>query len=127
MSNLTATHGDWYTIGGDYPCYTFTNTASGKASVTAYQGKIGDGTPFMTDYYCVQAVITSGQYEGYSLSFNRADGQPAIYLSGATMTAEFLAPLEEVAAQKLNANKKFKVAHKMATPRAAAKFSSIVK
>ena len=128
ISNLTATHGDWYTIGGSYDCYTITNTGEGTASVTAYQGQLTDGTPFMTDYYCMQAVIMSGQYEGYSLSFNRADGQAALYLSGESMTAEYLAPLEEVAAQKLNANKKFKVAHKMATPKAAAKmFSSIVK
>ena len=126
MSDLTATHGDWYTIGGDYPCYTITNTASGAATIEAYKGKIGDGTPFMTDYYCVQAVITTGQYEGYSLSFSRADGQPAIYLSGETMTAEFLAPLEEVAAQKLNANKKFKAVHMMATPKAVKKFSAAV-
>lgn len=119
-------YGDWYTIGGSYDCYTITNTASGAASVTAYQGQLTDGSPFMTDYYCMKAVITTGQYEGYSLSFSRADGQPAIYLSGETMTAEYLAPLEEVAAQKLNANKKFKAAHKMATPRAAAKFSSAV-
>ena len=118
-------YGDWYPIGGSYDCYTITNTGEGTASVTAYQGQLTDGTAFMTDYYSVQAVITTGQYKGYSLSFNRSDGQPAIYLSGATMTAEFLAPLEEVAAQKLNANKKFKVAHKMATPRAAAKFSSV--
>ena len=128
ISNLTATHGDWYPIGGSYDCYTITNTASGVASVTAYQGELTDGTPFMTDYYCMQAVITTGQYEGYSLSFSRTDGQAAIYLSGESMTAEFLAPLEEVAAQKLNANKKFKAVHKMATPKAAAKmFSSIVK
>ena len=128
MSDLTATHGDWYTIGGSYDCYTITNTASGAATVTAYQGQLTDGTPFMTDYYCMQAVITTGQYEGYSLSFSRADGQAALYLSGAEMTAEFLAPLEEVAAQKLNANKKFKAVHKMAVPQVAAKmFSSIVK
>ena len=128
MSDLTATHGDWYTIGGDYPCYTITNTAEGAASVEAYQGQLTDGTPFMTDYYCMQAVITTGQYEGYSLSFNRTDGQPALYLSGETMAAEWVAPIEEVAAQKLNANKKFKAVHKMATPKAAAKmFSSIVK
>ena len=128
ISNLTATHGDWYTIGGSYDCYTITNTGEGTASVAAYQGQLTDGTAFMTDYYCMQAVITTGQYEGYSLSFNRADGQAALYLSGESMTAEFLAPLEEVAAQKLNANKKFKAVHKMATPKAAAKmFSSIVK
>jgi hypothetical protein len=127
MSYLES-YGDWYTIGGSYDCYTFTNTASGKASVTAYQGQLTDGSPFMTDYYCMQAVITTGQYEGRSLSFSRADGQAALYLSGESMTAEYLAPLEEVAAQKLNANKKFKVAHKMATPKAAVKmFSSIVK
>ena len=127
MSDLTATHGDWYTIGGDYPCYTITNTASGAASVEAYQGELTDGTPFMTDYYCVQAVITTGQYEGYSLSFNRADGQPALYLSGENLTGEWIAPLEEVAAKKLNANKKFKAVHKMATPKAAAqKFSAAV-
>ena len=128
ISNLTATHGDWYTIGGSYDCYTITNTASGAATVTAYQGQLTDGTPFMTDYYCMQAVITTGQYEGYSLSFSRADGQAALYLSGESMTAEYLAPLEEVAAQKLNANKKFKAVHKMAVPQVAAKmFSSIVK
>ena len=128
VSNLTATHGDWYTIGGSYDCYTFTHTGEGAASVTAYQGKLTDETPFMTDYYCMQAVITTGQYEGYSLSFSRTDGQAALYLSGESMTAEFLAPLEEVAAQKLNANKKFKAVHKMATPQVAAKmFSSIVK
>ena len=128
ISNLTATHGDWYTIGGSYDCYTITNTASGAATVTAYQGQLTDGTPFMTDYYCMQAVITTGQYEGYSLSFSRSDGQAALYLSGAEMTAEYLAPLEEVAAQKLNANKKFKAVHKMAVPQVAAKmFSSIVK
>ena len=125
FSDLSATHGGWYTIGGDYPCYTFTMGADKAATVTAYQGNISDGTPFMTDYYALQAVIATGQYAGYSLGFNRADGQPAIYLSGETMTAEFLAPLEEGAAQKLNANKKFKVAHKMATPRTAAKFSSV--
>ena len=128
MSNLTATHGDWYTIGGTYDCYTFTNTGSGAASVTAYKGQLTDGTPFMTDYYCFAAVITTGQHEGAMLTYSRADGQPALWLSGESMTAEFLAPLEEVAAKKLNANKKFKVAHKNATPRAVAKmFSSIVK
>ena len=128
ISDLTATHGDWYPIGGDYPCYTITNTASGVASVEAYQGELTDGTPFMTDYYCMQAIITTGQYEGYSLSFSRTDGQPAIYLSGATMAAEWVAPIEEVTAQKLNANKKFKAVHKMATPKAAVKmFSSIAK
>ena len=128
ISDLNATHGGWYQIGGSYDCYTFTNTGSGTASVTAYQGQLTDGTPFMTDYYCMQAVITTGQYAGYSLSFSRTDGQAALYLSGESMTAEFLAPLEEVAAQKLNANKKFKAVHKMATPKAAAKmFSSIVK
>ena len=128
ISDLNATHGGWYQIGGDYACYTLTHTGEGAATVTAYQGQLTDGTPFMTDYYCMQAVITTGQYEGYSLSFSRSDGQAALYLSGAEMTAEFLAPLEEVAAQKLNANKKFKAVHKMATPRAAAKmFSSIVK
>lgn len=128
ISDLNATHGGWYQIGGSYDCYTFTNTGEGKASVTACQGQLTDGTPFMTDYYCMQAIITTGQYEGYSLSFSRSDGQAALYLSGAEMTAEFLAPLEEVAAQKLNANKKFKAVHKMATPQVAAKmFSSIVK
>ena len=87
-----------------------------------------DGSAFMTDYYTLKAVITTGEYAGYSLSFSRTDGQPALYLSGETMTAEFLAPLEGVAAHKLNANKKFGIAHKNATPRAAAKmFSSIVK
>ena len=128
MSDLTATHGDWYTIGGTYDCYTFTNTGSGAASVTAYKGQLTDGTPFMTDYYCFAAVITTGQYEGAMLTYSRADGQAALYLSGESMTAEFLAPLEEVAAQKLNANKKFKAVHKMAVPQVAAKmFSSIVK
>ena len=128
MSDLTATHGDWYTIGGSYDCYTITNTASGAATVTAYQGQLTDGTPFMTDYYCMQAVITTGQYAGYSLSFSRTDGQAALYLSGAEMTASYLAPVEGAAAQKLNANKKFRVAHKNATPRAAVKmFSSIAK
>ena len=119
-------YGDWYTIGGSYDCYTITNTGSGAATVTAYKGQLTDGSAFMTDYYCMKAVITTGQYAGYSLSFSRTDGQPALYLSGESMTAAFLAPLEEVAAQKLNANKKFKVAHKNATPRAAAKFSSAV-
>lgn len=119
-------YGDWYTIGGNYDCYTITNTGAGAASVTAYQGQLTDGSAFMTDYYCMQAVITTGQYAGYSLSFSRTDGQAALYLSGDSMTAAFLAPLEEVAAHKLNANKKFGVAHKMATPRAAAKFSSAV-
>ena len=119
-------YGDWYTIGGSYDCYTITNTGSGAATVTAYKGQLTDGSAFMTDYYTLKAVITTGQYEGYSLSFSRTDGQPALYLSGESMTAAFLAPLEEVAAQKLNANKKFKVAHKNATPRAAAKFSSAV-
>ena len=128
MSDLTATHGDWYTIGGTYDCYTFTNTGSGTATVTAYQGELTDGTPFMTDYYCFAAVITTGEYEGAMLSYSRSDGQAALYLSGESMTAEFLAPLEEVAAQKLNANKKFKAVHKMATPKAAVKmFSSIAK
>ena len=121
-------YGDWYTIGGGYDCYTITNTGTGAASVTAYKGQLTDGSAFMTDYYTLKAVITTGEYAGYSLSFSRTDGQPALYLSGETMTAEFLAPLEEVAAHKLNANKKFGIAHKNATPRAAAKmFSSIVK
>ena len=121
-------YGDWSPIGGIYDCYTITNTGEGTASVTAYQGQLTDGSAFMTDYYCMQAVITTGQYEGYALSFSRTDGQAALYLSGESMTAEFLAPLEEVATQKLNANKKFKAVHKMATPKAAAKmFSSIVK
>lgn len=121
-------YGDWYTIGGSYDCYTFTNTGEGTASVTAYQGQLTDGSPFMTDFYTLAAVITTGQYAGYSLSFSRTDGQAALYLSGAEMTAEFLAPLEEVAAQKLNANKKFKHYTMMATPKAAAqKFSAAVK
>ena len=119
-------YGDWYSIGGNYDCYTITNTGAGAASVTAYQGQLTDKTPFMTDYYAMKAVITTGQYAGYSLSFSRTDGQAALYLSGESMTAEFLAPLEGVAAHKLNANKKFGVAHKMATPRAAAQFSSAV-
>ena len=127
MSYLES-YGDWSPIGGSYDCYTFTNTGEGTATVTAYQGQLTNDTPFMTDYYCFAAMITTGQYEGYMLGYSRTDGQAALYLSGESMTAEFLAPLEEVAAQKLNANKKFKVAHKMASPRVAAKmFSSIVK
>ena len=118
MSYLES-YGDWYTIGGSYDCYTLTNTGSGVASVTAYQGQLTDKTPFMTDYYCLKAVITTGQYAGYSLSFSRTDGQAALYLSGAEMTAAYLAPVEGAAAQKLNANKKFRIAHKNATPRAA--------
>lgn len=122
-------YGDWYTIGGSYACYTLTMDAATKAVTgVAYQGQITDGTPFMTDYYSLGAVITTGEYEGRSLGFSRADGQAALYLSGANLTAEFLAPLDEVSAKKLNANKKFKVAHKMATPKAAVKmFSSIAK
>ena len=126
MSYLES-YGDWYTIGGSYDCYTFTNTGEGTATVTAYQGQLTDGTAFMTDYYTLAAVITTGQYAGYSLGFSRTDGQAALYLSGDSMTAEFLAPLEEVAAQKLNANKKFKHYTMMATPKAAKMFSSIVK
>ena len=122
-------YGDWYTIGGSYACYTLSMDAATKAVTgVAYQGQITDGTPFMTDYYSLGAVITTGEYEGRSLGFSRADGQAALYLSGANLTAEFLAPLDEVSAKKLNANKKFKVAHKMATPKAAVKmFSSIAK
>ena len=129
MSDLTATHGNWYTIGGNYAAYTLTMGADGKnATIQAYQGQLTDGTDFMTDYYCLAAVITTGQYEGHSLGFTRNDGQPATYLSGAEMTASYLAPVEGAAAQKLNANKKFRVAHKNATPRAAVKmFSSIAK
>ena len=129
MSDLTATHGNWYTIGGNYAAYTLTMGADGKnATIQAYQGQLTDGTDFMTDYYCLAAVITTGQYEGRSLGFTRNDGQPATYLSGAEMTASYLAPVEGAAAQKLNANKKFRVAHKNATPRAAVKmFSSIAK
>ena len=121
-------YGDWYTIGGSYDCYIFTHTGSNAATVTAYQGQLTDGSAFMTDYCCFAGVITTGQYKGAMLTYTRTDGQPALWLSGESMTAEFLAPLEEVAAQKLNANKKFKIYTKMATPRAAAKmFSSIVK
>ena len=82
----------------------------------------------MTDYYAFAFIIASGQYEGMPLgNLVRKDGQPSLYLSGAEMTAEFLAPLEEVAAMKLNANKKFKAYTKMATPMAAAqKFSAAV-
>ena len=120
-------YGDWYTIGGNYACYTITMTADKSVSVTAYEGQITDGTPFMTDYYCIAAVITTGEYAGYSLGFSRTDGQPATYLSGAEMTASYLAPLEEASAQKFNASKKFKAYTKMATPKAAAKkFSSAV-
>ena len=120
-------YGDWYTIGGGYDCYTLTMGADNKnATIKAYQGTITDGSAFMTDYYCLKAVITTGQYAGYSLSFSRTDGQAALYLSGAEMTAAYLAPVEEASVQKLNANKKFRVAHKNATPRAAAQFSSAV-
>lgn len=128
MSDLTATHGNWYTIGGNYAAYTLTYTADSAATIKAYQGSLTDGSDFMTDYYCLVAVITTGEYAGYPLSFSRTDGQAALYLSGAEMTASYLAPVEGAAAQKLNANKKFRVAHKNATPRAAVKmFSSIAK
>ena len=121
-------YGDWYTIGGDYPCYTLTMGADGKsATVAAYQGQLTSGDAFMTDYYCLSAVITTGQYEGYSLSFSRTDGQPALYLSGAEMTASYLAPLEEASVKKLEANKKGKLYTMMATPKAAAQFSVAVK
>ena len=121
-------YGDWYPIGGDYPCYTLTMGADGKsATVAAYQGQLTDGSAFMTDYYCLSAVITTGQYEGYSLSFSRTDGQPALYLSGAEMTASYLAPLEEASVKKLEANKKGKLYTMMATPKAAAQFSAAVK
>ena len=126
MSDLTATHGNWYTIGGDYAAYTLTYTANGAATIKAYQGQLTDGTAFMTDYYALAAVITTGQYEGYSLSFSRTDGQAALYLSGAEMTAAYLAPIEEASVQKLNANKKGKLYTMMATPKAASKFSSAV-
>ena len=127
FSDLSATHGGWYNIGGDYAAYTLSMDADKNVTITAYQGQLTDGTPFMTDYYALGAVITTGEYAGYTLGFSRADGMPACYLSGETMTAEFLAPLEEVAAQKLNANKKFKAVHKMATPKAAAQqFSAAV-
>ena len=121
-------YGDWYPIGGDYPCYTLTMGADGKsATVAAYQGQLTSGDKFMTDYYCLAAVITTGQYEGYSLSFSRTDGQPALYLSGAEMTASYLAPLEEASVKKLEANKKGKLYTMMATPKAAAQFSAAVK
>ena len=121
-------YGDWYTIGGDYPCYTLTMGADGKsATVAAYQGQLTSGDAFMTDYYCLAAVITTGQYEGYSLNFSRTDGQPALYLSGAEMTASYLAPLEEASVKKLEANKKGKLYTMMATPKAAAQFSAAVK
>ena len=121
-------YGDWYPIGGDYPCYTLSmDVATKTATGVAYQGQLTDGSPFMTDYYSLAAVITTGEYEGYSLGFTRNDGQPATYLSGANLTGEWVAPLEEVAAKKLNANKKFKAYTKMATPKAAAqKFSAAV-
>ena len=127
MSYLES-YGDWYTIGGDYPCYTLTMGADGKsATVAAYQGQLTSGDKFMTDYYCLSAVITTGQYEGYALSFSRTDGQPALYLSGAEMTASYLAPLEEASVKKLEANKKGKLYTMMATPKAAAQFSAAVK
>ena len=121
-------YGDWYTIGGDYPCYTLTMGADGKsATVAAYQGQLTSGDAFMTDYYCLAAVITTGQYEGYSLNFSRTDGQPALYLSGAEMTASYLAPLEEASVKKLEANKKGKLYTMMATPKAVAHYSAAVK
>ena len=121
-------YGDWYPIGGDYPCYTLTMGADGKsATVAAYQGQLTSGDKFMTDYYCLAAVITTGQYEGYSLSFSRTDGQPALYLSGAEMTASYLAPLEEASVKKLEANKKGKLYTMMATPKAVAHYSAAVK
>ena len=127
MSYLES-YGDWYTIGGDYPCYTLTMGADGKsATVAAYQGQLTSGDKFMTDYYCLSAVITTGQYEGYALSFSRTDGQAALYLSGAEMTASYLAPLEEASVKKLEANKKGKLYTMMATPKAAAQFSAAVK
>ena len=118
--------GDWYTIGGSYDCYTFTHTGSNAATVTAYQGQLTDGSAFMTDYCCFAGVITTGEYKGAMLTYTRTDGQPALWLSGESMTAEFLAPLEEVAAKKLNANKKFKAYTMMATPKAASKFSAAI-
>ena len=128
MSDLSATHGNWYTIGGSYAAYTLSMGADGKtASVKAYQGQLTDGTPFMTDYYCIAAVITTGEYAGYSLGFSRNDGQPATYLSGAEFSATFLAPLEEASAKKFNASKKFKAYTMMATPKAISKFSAAVK
>ena len=122
-------YSDFNPIGGTYDAYTFTMGADNKsASVTAYEGQLTTGEPFMTDYYAFAFIIASGEYAGFPLgNLVREDGQPSLYLSGAEMTAEFLAPLEEVAAQKLNANKKFKAVHKMATPKAAAqKFSAAV-
>ena len=119
-------YGAFYSIGGNYAPYTFTMAEDQSVKVTAYQGELTDGTPFQTDFYNVSVVIREGEYAGYSLGWNYDE----IYSSpsGAEMSAKFLAPLEEVAAQKLNANKKFKVAHKMATPKAVAqKFSSAVR
>lgn len=122
-------YGDFNPVGGTYDAYTFTMGADNKsASVKAFQGQLTTGDAFMTDYYAFAFIIASGQYEGMPLgNLVREDGQASLYLSGAEMTAEFLAPLEEVAAKKLNANKKFKAVHKMATPKAAAqKFSAAV-
>ena len=121
-------YGDWYPIGGDYPCYTLTMGADGKsATVAAYQGQLTSGDKFMTDYYCLAAVITTGQYEGYALSFSRNDGQPALYLSGAEMAVSYLAPIDTASVKKLEANKKGKLYTMMATPKAVAHYSAAVK
>ena len=127
-NSFIESYGDWYMIGGNYSCYTLTMGTDGKsASVKAYQGQLTNGAEFMTDYYCLAAVITTGQYEGYSLSFSRNDGQPALYLSGAEMAASYLAPIDTASVKKFNANKKFKAYTMMATPKAVAHYSAAVK
>ena len=121
-------YGDWYMIGGNYSCYTLTMGTDGKsASVKAFQGQLTNGTEFMTDYYCLAGVITTGQYEGYALSFSRNDGQPALYLSGAEMAVSYLAPIDTASVKKLEANKKGKLYTMMATPKAVAHYSAAVK
>ena len=92
----------------------------GSVSVDAYQGQLQGGGGFATDMYRVVGVILEGEYAGYSLSYSRTDGEPALFLTGLTMTGAKSADNGAIAPAKLS-KKNIKVMHKMSTPRAAAK------
>ena len=106
-------YNDYIGVGGDYAPYTFTMATDGSVSVDAYQGQLQGGGVFATDMYRVVGVILEGEYAGYSLSYSRNDGEPALFLTGLTMTGAKSADNGAIAPAKLS-KKNIKVMHKMA-------------
>lgn len=113
-------YNDYVGIGGEYAPYTFTMATDGSVSVDAYQGQLQGGGGFTTDMYRALGIILEGEYAGYSLTYSRNDYEPALFLTGLTMTGVKSADNGAIAPAKLS-KKNIKVVHKMAQPVVAAK------